>query len=204
VPRSAMTPINPTAQPRRWRSSPAAFRLAQRTPVSRRAGRLLAGSALALAILASAPSAAGADTGATIIEKCTHGQPLSGYTEQDYRQALHELPTEVEEYSDCANLIRHAELGAAGGGSESAGAGAVATPLTPAEHAAIKHAATSAAAPVQIGGQTVRPGVVHVNIASALNSLPSSLLATLAFLIACLVIIVGGAIRERVRARKRS
>ena len=57
-----------------------------------------------------------ADTGTKIIERCTHGQSLSGFSQQDYRRALQELPTEVEEYSDCANLIRRAQLAAAGGG----------------------------------------------------------------------------------------
>ncbi len=35
---------------------------------------------------------------------------LGGFSQKDYRRALQELPTEVEEYSDCANLIRHAQL----------------------------------------------------------------------------------------------
>ena len=59
---------------------------------------------------------ASADIGTKIIERCTHGQSLSGFSQQDYRRALKELPTEVEEYSDCANLIRRAQLAAAGGG----------------------------------------------------------------------------------------
>ena len=93
---------------------------------------MLARSALAFA------AAARADVGATIIERCTHGQSLSGFSQQDYAKALHELPTEVEEYSDCANLIRHAaaarrpaEAGPAAGG------GAAPIPLTPAERAGL-------------------------------------------------------------------
>ena len=143
-----------------------------------------------------------ADVGATIIERCTHGQSLSGFSEQDYRQALRELPTEVEEYSDCANLIRHAELAAAGGGGPSVGGGAAPIPLTPAERAGLSHAATAGSEPLAVGNQIVRPGVVPVNIASALNSLPTPLLATLAFLLACLALVIGGAIRDRVRARR--
>ena len=60
--------------------------------------------------------------GATIINRCTHGQSLSGFSQQAYRRALQELPTEVEEYSDCANLIRRAQLAAAGGAGGGAGA----------------------------------------------------------------------------------
>ena len=63
--------------------------------------------AAALLVLASAP-AARADVGATIIERCTHGQSLAGFSQQDYALALQELPTEVEQYSNCGDLIRQA------------------------------------------------------------------------------------------------
>jgi hypothetical protein len=43
---------------------------------------------------------------------------------------------------------------------------------------------------------------VHVGIASAFNSLPTPLLATLAFLLACLLLVAGGALRKRVRANR--
>ncbi|HXW59431.1 MAG TPA: hypothetical protein VEJ23_08130 [Solirubrobacteraceae bacterium] len=165
--------------------------------------RLAAACTLALALTLALAAESRADVGATIIERCTHGQSLSGFTEQDYRQALRELPTEVEEYSDCANLIRHAELAAAGGGGGGAGgAGAVPIPLTPAERAGLRRAAVAGGQPLEVGDQIVRPGVVPVNIASALNSLPTPLLATLAFLLACLLLVIGGAIRDRVRARR--
>src|ERR1039458_8059086 len=67
----------------------------------------------------SVPAAAGADVGATIISRCTNGESLSGFSQSAYRRALQELPTEVEEYSDCANLIRRAQLAAAGQGGSS-------------------------------------------------------------------------------------
>lgn len=94
----------------------------------RRRARLAVACALVLATALAFAAVSRADVGATIIERCTHGQSLSGFSEQDYRQALRELPTEVEEYSDCANLIRHAELAAAGGGGPSVGGGAAPDP----------------------------------------------------------------------------
>ena len=75
---------------------------------------------VALVAARASPPAASADAGTKIIERCTHGQSIGGFSQQAYRRALKELPTEVEEYSDCANLIRRAQLAAAGGG----GAGA--------------------------------------------------------------------------------
>ena len=63
--------------------------------------------AAALLVLASPPSAR-ADVGATIIERCTHGQSIAGFSQQDYARALQELTPEVEQYSNCGNLIRQA------------------------------------------------------------------------------------------------
>jgi hypothetical protein len=161
----------------------------------------------ALLVLASPPSAR-ADVGATIIERCTHGQSLGGFSQQDYQRALQELPTEVEEYSDCGNLIRHAQLTAAGGGGgSSAGAGpaaAVATPLTPTERSALRQVAKTGSAPQLIGNEVIYPGVVHASVASALSSLPNSLLALLAFLLACALVLAGRAVRNRVHARRSS
>src|SRR5436309_5142307 len=118
-------------------------------------GRL--GITTALALLATA-APAGADVGATIIERCTHGQSLSGFSQQDYRRALQELPAEVEEYSDCANLIRRAQLAAAAGGSGGAGGEAAsAIPLTPTERAALRGIHNTGAAPLRLGGSLIRP-----------------------------------------------
>jgi hypothetical protein len=50
----------------------------------------------------------------------------------------------------------------------------------------------------------LRPGVVHVDIASALSSLPTPLLATLAFMLACALLVAGRALRNRVRAHRSS
>src|SRR5207248_1712394 len=69
---------------------------------------------IALALAAAAP-AARADVGETIIQRCTHGQSLGGFSQSDYRKALKELSADAEEYTDCASLIRAAQLAAAGG-----------------------------------------------------------------------------------------
>jgi hypothetical protein len=167
--------------------------------------------ATALLVLAGAPSAR-ADVGATIIERCTHGESLGGFSQQDYQRALQELPTEVEEYSECGNLIRRAQLAAAGGGGGSglgAGAGAgpgaaVALPLTPAERSALRQIAQTGGAPQLVGNEVVYPGVVHASVASALSSLPNSVLALLAFLLACGLVLAGRVLRNRVHARRSS
>ena len=105
---------------------------------------------LAIALFAGT-SPASAGVGQTIVEKCTNGEPFSGYTAADYREALNDMETGTIEYSPCANLIRKAELAAAGGGTgASAGTAAskVALPLTPAEQRAVQRAHSHGSAPV--------------------------------------------------------
>jgi hypothetical protein len=162
-----------------------------------------------LVALASSAGTARADVGEKIIDRCTHGESLGGFTQQQYRQALEDLSAGTEEYSNCAQLIRQAQLAAAGaghGGSNTGtGAGApsaVAVTPTPSERKAIARAPSAGSAPLQVGGQTIHPGVVHADIASALSSLPTPLLATVAFLALCLLLAVGTGVRNRIRAHR--
>ncbi len=163
----------------------------------------------ALVVLMAIAAPVRADVGEKIIQRCTHGQSLSGFSQQAYQQALKDMSAGTEEYSNCAQQIRQAQLAAAGrGGGTGTGAGGSATPSataivpTPSEQRSIAHAHHAGSAPIQIGAQTIHPGVVHVNISSALSSLPTPLFATLAFLLACLVLVAGGGIRNSVRARR--
>jgi hypothetical protein len=167
--------------------------------LSRLKSRLASVAALVvLAVLAAAP-AASADVGETIIQRCTHGQSLAGFSQGDYRKALKELSADAEEYTDCSSLIRQAQLAAAGGRGGPGGPAAVPLVTTPAEKQAIAHAARAGAAPIKVGNQVIRPGIVHADVASALSSLPAPLLAVIAFLLACLIAVAGGVVRNRIR-----
>ncbi|HLH14711.1 MAG TPA: hypothetical protein VKV16_07960 [Solirubrobacteraceae bacterium] len=165
---------------------------------------------LVCALLACAPSAV-ADVGEKIVLRCTHHESLSGFTPADYRKALGELEADTEEYSDCAQRIRQAEeaaatraLGGGGAGLGGPGGGAAAfvpVAATPAQQRAIARAEHAHPAPVALAGHVIDPGVVHADIASAFSTLPTPLLAMLAFLLACLLLVCGGALRNRVRGR---
>jgi hypothetical protein len=166
--------------------------------------RILVLPAIAVA-LASIAGPAQADVGEEIIRRCTHNESLSGFSQAAYQQALKDLSAGTEEYSNCAQLIRQAQLAAAGSGHGSTGGGAATPTLatiapTPSEQRAIAHAPSAGSAPVQVGSETIRPGVVHADIASALSSLPTPLLASVAFLLICLLLAAGAGIRNRVRA----
>jgi hypothetical protein len=182
----------------------------------RRSPLLVLALLTAVVLLAIGAPRARADVASTIIQRCTHGQSLSGFSQAAYRKALHDLPTEVGEYSDCVDLIHHAALAAATGASRTSPSGAtaspgttgansagapLATPITPVEQKALRHAHRGGAAPVQVDGEVVHPGVVHADVASAFSSLPTPLLVLLCFLVACAALIVGKLIRDHVRAR---
>ena len=158
--------------------------------------------ALALAVLVAAAPAQ-ANVGEEVIRRCTHNESLSGFSQAAYKQALEELSAGTEEYSNCAQLIRQAQLaGATGHGAPAGGPAAPSaqalTP-TPAEEQAISRAPSAGSAPVQVGGQTIHPGVVHADIASALSTLPTPLLATVVFLLVGLLVAAGAGVRNRVR-----
>ncbi|MGA2454056.1 MAG: hypothetical protein ABSG93_11095 [Solirubrobacteraceae bacterium] len=159
---------------------------------------------LAAVLLAIAQPALATSVGEKIILRCTHEESLSGFSQSAYREALKEVRADTEEYSGCSLLIREAQaaaaLGARGGGAAS-GAKPVPIAATPAEQRSIAHAEHADSETVSLGGHVIHPGVVHVEVASALSSLPTPLLVTLAFLLVCLLTVCGSALRKRVRAR---
>jgi hypothetical protein len=159
--------------------------------------------ALALVLAAGIASPARANVGETIIQRCTHGQSLGGFSQQAYREALKELTADAREYTECGALIRQAQLAAATGRGGSSGGPAV-VPITPSasEQRRLAHASRAGSVPVRVGSGLVHPGVVHADIASAFSSLPTPLLATVIFLLACLLLVVAGAVRNHLRARR--
>lgn len=165
--------------------------------------RPLAAALSAVAALMVAAAPAGASEATKIVERCTHGESLSGFSQNGYREALKHLPTEVTEYSECANEIRKAELAAAGGtqGGPSSGS-AVALPLSAGERQAVLNAHRQGSAPVKLDGRTIEPGVIHADVASVTSTLPSSLLAILALVLAGGLALGGTEAYKRFLARR--
>lgn len=161
---------------------------------------------VALAMLVPISTAA-ANQAQTILEKCGHNEPFSGYSQKAYREALKQMTTTGIEYGECESLIRKAEEAAAGGGagaSTGTPSASVAVPLTPTEQRAVQRAHRNGSAPVQVGSEPVSPGVVHANVASAVSTLPHSLFAMLAFMAAAAVVVAIGEVLRRVRSRDRA
>lgn len=165
-------------------------------------------AALAFALAVGASPAAAESVGEKIVEKCGHGESLSGYTRSQYAEALKVMATGTSQYSGCESEILKDELAAAGGGRGGAGAVAAAgapnkpLPLTPTERKAVQSAHKHGSSAVQVGSEPIRPGVVKADIASAVNTLPHSLFALLALLLAGALTLTGWEVRKRVRARR--
>jgi hypothetical protein len=136
------------------------------------------------------------------------------YSNAELRKALDELPTDLDEYSNCREILS----GAISGGSDKGGnrptAGADGSPLTPREQAARTEDAEDLAAitadpeknppSIEVGGEQVEPGSDGLfDLATASNDLPAPLLVSLIALL--VVALVGGlaALRERVPALAR-
>lgn len=158
---------------------------------------------VAAAALAFAPPAT-ADEAHEIVAACLEGHSLSGFKQSAYGKALKELNATTEEYSDCGALIRQAQRGSASGhsggsGSPVSSAAPAQVLATPTEKSDIAGASSSGSEPLSVGGQLVHPGVIHGSVASTFSTLPTPLLAVLGFLLACLLVLGGGTLRNRIR-----
>ncbi len=145
---------------------------------------------IVLLVLAAPASAA---TRYEVIDDCSDDSRLQGrYTAEELRDARRNLRTEVAEYTDCADVLRRAELalvertgaeGAAGAPPTTGGDdGAAATPLVPAdepEQRALQQARADAPAPVTLRGRAVEPGSAGFTTGAVRNDMPGSLLGAL-------------------------
>jgi hypothetical protein len=75
---------------------------------------------LALMALAAVPAVAAASP-SQIFEDCQDGRLDKRYSDGDYRGALSDIPPDLDEYTNCRELIRSAQQGVRGGGGSGPG-----------------------------------------------------------------------------------
>ena len=162
-------------------------------------GRFRNALPLVAALVALALPAAAAASGRDVIRDCAQDGRLDGrYSDKELREAESDLPTDIDEYSDCRETIRRARLqssrerrgrdagaaGAPGGGGGPARAG-VATPPPDAADLDALRKATAAADPgdapeVAVGDRRVAPGAAGLfGAATRVNRLPLPILLAL-------------------------
>jgi hypothetical protein len=120
--------------------------------------------AAVLALLVAVTAAPALASPTSVIRDCSEDGILNGkYSQSELDGALEQLPSDLDEYTDCRAVIRRAQLGSAGNkrraprktsAAERVDAGA---PPTGGEQREIEKAA-GAGGSVRIGGQGVRPG----------------------------------------------
>ena len=144
---------------------------------------------MVLTLLVAAPAAM-AGTRADIIADCFDDGKLDGnYTASQIRDARNNLPADVDQYSDCRDVLARA-LGGSGShnvsGGNDGGGGGPSEPLAasgPDEQRALEAAAIDGGAkPVQVGDGTVVPGASGFAAGAARSAIPTSLLVALILL----------------------
>jgi hypothetical protein len=175
--------------------------------------------ALACCLAGAAPALGAAP--ARLYDDCQDNGRIDGaYSQRDFRRALQQLPSDLDEYTDCRDVIRSAQLSAAAGGSggdgQGAGGGAGGgtpgggappsrAPLdaaSPAERAAFDAARRAGGRARELDGELVRPGARGLrDLGGEGNALPAPVVVLLALLAAGLL--AGGATATRTRLRAR-
>jgi hypothetical protein len=164
-----------------------------------------------LAVLVGAPAAFADSTRTKILQECQDGRLTGNYTSRQIRDALDNIPDDVDQYSDCRDVLRRALLNQAGnsgnngggggtsggGGGGTGGGGTGGAPLTPstdADRQALDQATTNGGQPVQIAGRAVSPGEGDLR-----NPLPTTLIVVLALLAAAAVAAIAPYVRRQAR-----
>jgi hypothetical protein len=165
-----------------------------------------------LILLLAAP-AASAGTREKILRECQEGSITGDYTPKQLRDARKHIPTDIDEYSDCRDVLAQAAL-TGRGGSSNGGAGSNApggvvpqggrSPLTsadPGETAALDDARLNSDR-LSIGEQSVIPGAAGFATDAERHGLPTTVLVVLILLALCASAATFASVRRRVLARK--
>jgi hypothetical protein len=169
-----------------------------------------------LILLLAAPPASAAGVRQKILRECQEGRITGSYTPGQLRDARKHIPTDVDEYSDCRDVLARASLtGRSGGGG--GGAGGTAAPggvlpgggggdsqvLTPdPEEQTALDAAHKGGTPIMVDGERIVPGASGLAADAARHGLPTTLLTLLILLVLCALAAAGPAVRRRVLARR--
>jgi hypothetical protein len=161
-----------------------------------------------LALLLAAPAATAQSTRTKILRECQNGRLSGDYTASQIRDARNNIPDDLDQYSDCRDVLTRALLDQAGGGSPTGGggggggaggtgggtlggrsggggAGDDGQPLTPSTNAdrkALQKAAGAGAQPVAVAGRHITPGE------GVRNDLPPTLIVVLVLLAVAAVV----------------
>jgi hypothetical protein len=168
-----------------------------------------------LFLLLAAPTAS-AGVREQILRECQNGKITGHYTPGQLRDARKHIPTDIDEYSDCRDVLARAALtgrggsGGAGGGGTAApggvlpggGAGNLTYANGPAEEQSLVKALKDAPKGADVAGEHLIPGASGLAADAARHGLPTSMLTALVLLGLCALAAAAPAVRRRVIARR--
>jgi hypothetical protein len=172
-----------------------------------------------LFLLLAAPTAS-AGVREKILRECQEGRITGDYTPGQLRDARKNIPTDIDEYSDCRDVLARAALSgrsSGGGGNGGTGGGGTAAPggvlpgggngeLTYAngkgEEKDLVDALESAPGGADVGGEHLVPGASGLAADAARHGLPTTLLTALVLIGLCALAAAAPAVRRRVIARR--
>jgi hypothetical protein len=160
-----------------------------------------------LALLVAAPAALADSTRTKILRECQEGRLTGDYTPSQIRDARNNIPDDIDQYSNCRDVLTRALLagaadsgdggnggsgGAAGGGGSGGAGGQKLTPSTDADRQALQSAAASGGQPLEVAGRKVSPGV------GSRNEVPTTLIVVLALLALAALAAIAPSVRRNV------
>ena len=171
------------------------------------------------------PATAAVASGRDVLNDCTDDEVMSKtYTQKEYRDALAQLAGDTDQYGNCRDVIKRAQLKAAAGGAKkkdttapaapaggsSGGSGAIGSApaqeqlqaATPTERKAVQEARTTNG-PLELDNATVDASKVGtVPGVSSASDLPTPLVVALALLLVAALTLAALRIRSLVHARR--
>jgi hypothetical protein len=183
---------------------------------------------MATLALLGGPVAAALASGRTVLNDCTDDEVMSKtYTQKEYRDALAELQGDTDQYGNCRDVIKRAQLKAAAagggkkkptsttpaapaGGGNTGGGGAIGSApaaeqldaATPTERKAVDEARTTTRS-FELDNAKVDPTKVGtVPGVSRVSDLPAPLVAVIALLLAAALALGAMRLRSLVHARR--
>jgi hypothetical protein len=168
-----------------------------------------------LILLLAAPTAS-AGVREKILRECQEGRITGDYTPGQLRDARKNIPTDIDEYSDCRDVLAQAALADPSGGGNSGAPGPAAPgglslagstgnllkTQNKGEQAAIADARKSAGMMTVDGGSVV-PGAAGFAKSAVHRELPAPLVVVLVLLTLCMIGAAAPAARRRVLGRRK-
>jgi hypothetical protein len=156
------------------------------------------------AVIALAATGAALASPIDVIRDCSEDGSLNHhYSQRDLSGALGQLPSDIDEYTDCRSVIRAAQLSGAGGKSATATKGVAsrvngAAPPSEGEQKQLAQA-TGSGSNVQIGGKPIGPGTGAAPLTTAGfgTDVPASVVVVLAILGLAMLAGAGFAVQRR-------